>query len=60
MRYTQRNLFEILLNQPEIRLYLIRFRKDFSVCKQTICEPALFVIDRLNETNNGGLIESTP
>jgi len=23
---------EILLNKPEIRLYLIRFRKDFSVC----------------------------
>ena len=29
--YTQRNLFEILLNQTEIRLYSIRFRKDFSV-----------------------------
>ena len=24
--YTQRNLFEILLNQPEIRLYLSFFR----------------------------------
>ena len=26
MEYTQKNLFEILLNQPEIRLYLTIFR----------------------------------
>ena len=43
--YTQRKLFEILLNQKEIRLYLlfsdlfqidlIRFQKDFSVRRET-------------------------
>ena len=29
---TQKNIFEILFNQAEIKLYLIRFCKDFSVC----------------------------
>ena len=51
---TQRNLFEILLNQPEIRLYLpfsdwfrvnlIRFRKDFSVCTFAHTQRYLFRI----------------